>query len=68
MSDGVIMADEPTAKLDRATASIVHRALVDAAARRLVIVASHDDELIKLADRHHILRVRENRPAEAAAA
>ena len=46
-----VIADEPTAKLDPATADAVRRALLDMANSRLVIVASHDPKLIALADR-----------------
>ncbi|WP_081925416.1 ATP-binding cassette domain-containing protein [Bosea sp. UNC402CLCol] len=51
VSQRTVIADEPTAKLDPATADAVRRALLDMANSRLVIVASHDPELIALADR-----------------
>ena len=44
------IADEPTAKLDRHTASAVRRALVGMARTRLVVVATHDSELASAAD------------------
>jgi ABC-type transport system involved in cytochrome bd biosynthesis fused ATPase/permease subunit len=44
-----VFADEPTAKLDRATAILVRRALADMAAERLVVAATHDSELIHMA-------------------
>jgi ABC-type transport system involved in cytochrome bd biosynthesis fused ATPase/permease subunit len=44
-----VFADEPTAKLDRATAILVRRALADMAANRLVVAATHDSELIRMA-------------------
>jgi ATP-binding cassette subfamily C protein len=56
LSGGVILADEPTAKLDSATAKLVRQVLVDMAKRRLVIVATHDARLIEAASRHHVLR------------
>lgn len=52
LGEGWVMADEPTAKLDRATAGRVREALRDIARTRLVTVASHDPALIALADRH----------------
>ncbi|MBI1200998.1 MAG: ATP-binding cassette domain-containing protein [Rhodopseudomonas sp.] len=57
LSDRVVLADEPTAKLDPATARLVRDALEEAAKQRLVIVATHDDALIKAADRNVILRL-----------
>ncbi|MEO9340383.1 ATP-binding cassette domain-containing protein [Mesorhizobium sp. SB112] len=47
----VIIADEPTAKLDYRTAAVIRKALRDLAGTRLVLVATHDRELIALADR-----------------
>jgi ABC-type transport system involved in cytochrome bd biosynthesis fused ATPase/permease subunit len=55
LSGGVVLADEPTAKLDARTAKLVRRVLIDVAARRLVIVATHDEQLIEAASRHHEL-------------
>ncbi|MCT4496111.1 ABC transporter, partial [Bosea minatitlanensis] len=52
LSRRIVVADEPTAKLDAATAAAVRRALGDMAKTRLVIVASHDPALIALADRN----------------
>ena len=49
LADGVILADEPTAKLDAASAARVRRGLTAAARDRLVVVATHDEELIRLA-------------------
>lgn len=51
LSDGTVVADEPTAKLDPRTAQAVRLALRDVAQRRLVVVASHDPALVALADR-----------------
>ena len=51
VSERPVIADEPTAKLDPATAKAVRGALLDMAKSRLVIVASHDPALIALADR-----------------
>jgi ATP-binding cassette subfamily C protein CydD len=39
---GLVLADEPTARLDRATASQVMAALLELAAGRTLIVATHD--------------------------
>jgi ATP-binding cassette, subfamily C, bacterial CydD len=59
MSDGVVLADEPTAKLDPATARLVRTILTEAASRgRLVIVATHDRQLIEAASQHHVLQLR----------
>lgn len=57
LSGGVVLADEPTAKLDPQTAKLVRQMLIDIAKRRLVIVATHDERLIEAAGRHHVLRV-----------
>jgi putative ABC transport system ATP-binding protein len=47
----VVLVDEPTAELDRATAALVLDALRAAAdAGATVVVATHDDDLIALAD------------------
>lgn len=56
LTDRVVLADEPTAKLDAATAGLVRGALVDVARERLVIVATHDLALIEAAERHIALR------------
>ena len=55
LSSGPVLADEPTAKLDPRTAELVRQVLIEMAARRLVIVATHDEQLIASADRHHAL-------------
>ena len=65
IAPGVVFADEPTAKLDSATASLVRQALTDIAHRRLVLVATHDERLIAAADRHHVLSL-PKQPAIAA--
>lgn len=67
LSDRVVFADEPTAKLDSVTAMLVREVLVDIAGQRLVIVATHDSCLIEAADRHVQLHLR-SRDREAAAA
>ena len=56
LSGGVVLADEPTAKLDPQTAKLVRQVLIEVARRRLVIVATHDEQLIDVAIRHHVLR------------
>jgi ATP-binding cassette subfamily C protein len=56
LSGGVVLADEPTAKLDPQTAKLVRQVLTDIAKRRLVIVATHDERLIEAASRQHVLR------------
>jgi ABC-type transport system involved in cytochrome bd biosynthesis fused ATPase/permease subunit len=56
LSSGVVFADEPTAKLDSRTAKLIRQVLTDAAKRRLVIVATHDQQLIEAASQHFSLR------------
>ena len=56
LSGGVVLADEPTAKLDPQTAQLVREVLTDMAKRRLIIVATHDERLIEAASQHHVLR------------
>ncbi len=46
-----IVADEPTAKLDHRTSTMIRSALRDMAATRLVLLATHDRDLIAFADR-----------------
>jgi ABC-type transport system involved in cytochrome bd biosynthesis fused ATPase/permease subunit len=57
LSDGVVLADEPTAKLDAETAKLVREVLSEVASARLVIVATHDKALIAAADHHHVLEL-----------
>ena len=45
LSGKVIVADEPTAKLDAKTSALVRQALFEVARARLVVVATHDGEL-----------------------
>jgi ABC-type transport system involved in cytochrome bd biosynthesis fused ATPase/permease subunit len=59
LSGGVVLADEPTAKLDPQTAKLVRQVLTEVAGQRLVVVATHDEGLIEAASRHHILRPQE---------
>ncbi len=56
LSRRVVLADEPTAKLDPQTAILVRQVLTEVATQRLVIVATHDDQLIDVAVRHQVLR------------
>jgi ABC-type transport system involved in cytochrome bd biosynthesis fused ATPase/permease subunit len=56
LSSGVVLADEPTAKLDPQTAELIRQVLTEVAKRRLVIVATHDQQLIEAASRHLSLR------------
>jgi ATP-binding cassette subfamily C protein len=51
LTDRVVIADEPTAKLDAATAALIRDALRAMAASRLVVVATHDPALAEHADR-----------------
>lgn len=61
----VILADEPTAKLDDRSAAAVRAALMRAAKGALVIVATHDPDLVAAADR--TLRLGDGPAAEVAA-
>jgi ATP-binding cassette subfamily C protein len=45
LSDGAILADEPTSKLDSRTAALVRGTLEAMARSRLVVVATHDPAL-----------------------
>jgi ATP-binding cassette subfamily C protein len=58
LSDRIVFADEPTAKLDSVTAALVHEVLADIARLRLVVVATHDRRLIQMADRELRLHLR----------
>ena len=52
----VLIADEPTGELDTATGADVLELLTDVASDRAVLVASHDDETLAVADRVVSLR------------
>jgi ABC-type transport system involved in cytochrome bd biosynthesis fused ATPase/permease subunit len=67
LSAGVVLADEPTAKLDPRTAKLVRQVLVEVAGQRLVIVATHDQQLIEAASQHHVLQPK-SRAEQAVAA
>lgn len=67
LSDRTVLADEPTAKLDAASARLVRKMLREMASRRLVVVATHDEELIALADIHQPVPSNLNREQAAAA-
>jgi ABC-type transport system involved in cytochrome bd biosynthesis fused ATPase/permease subunit len=67
LSDGVVLADEPTAKLDSPTAKLVRQVLTEVAKRRLVIVATHDQQLIEAASRHYSLQSQPQTEQAAAA-
>ncbi|MFP5078348.1 ATP-binding cassette domain-containing protein [Rhizobium sp. YIM 134829] len=51
LGQGPVLADEPTAKLDPATAALVRTAIKHMARRRLILVATHDPVLIAEAAR-----------------
>jgi ATP-binding cassette subfamily C protein len=50
LSGRTVLADEPTAKLDRQTAEAVRRMLLAISRSRLVVVATHDRDLAATAD------------------
>ncbi|MFM7235380.1 MAG: hypothetical protein ACKOYK_01185 [Cyanobium sp.] len=56
--------DEPTAFLDAESAGRVRAILLERSRRRLVLVSTHDPELIRLADRVVRLEARDRRAAE----
>ena len=51
LADGAVFADEPTAKLDAVSAALVRDGLRAMASSRLVVVATHDPALMRLAAR-----------------
>lgn len=51
LGDRAVVADEPTAKLDPANARRIRAALSEIGRSRLVVVATHDRELARIADR-----------------
>ena len=55
--------DEPTAFLDETSAQMVRQIIFERMKKRLVLVSTHDQELIKLADRVVILKA----PSEVSA-
>jgi putative ABC transport system ATP-binding protein len=60
----LVIADEPTANLDYVQAEVVLRLLRDLAAPgRTVVIATHDERILPLADR--VIRLTAGRPAEA---
>ena len=50
LSGRTVLADEPTAKLDRAAAEAVRRMLIEISGTRLVVVATHDRDLAAAAE------------------
>jgi ATP-binding cassette subfamily C protein len=50
LSGRTVLADEPTAKLDRETAEAVRSVLLEISRARLVVVATHDRDLTAAAD------------------
>ncbi len=65
LSDGAILADEPTSKLDSHTAALVRGTLQNMARSRLVVVATHD---LLLAGRANLtIDLTGTRPLEVAA-
>ena len=67
LSDRVVLADEPTAKLDLETAERVRQVLRMVARHRLVIVATHDEALIHAARDHDVVDLRARRAKAIAA-
>lgn len=46
----LILADEPTGQLDRATSLAVARTMLDASRSRTLIIVTHDDEVAQMCD------------------
>jgi len=63
-----VLADEPTGELDTATGDEILALLSDLADDRAVVVSSHDEQVMAVADRVVTLRdgrvIDERRPAE----
>jgi ABC-type lipoprotein export system ATPase subunit len=53
----LLIADEPTASLDRNSAAVVGRAIISASVDRSLLIATHDAELAALADKQYALSV-----------
>ncbi len=62
-----VMADEPTAKLDPENAARIRLVLKHMATRRQVVVATHDPQLLRLADKKFELRAANDSASEIAA-
>lgn len=54
----VIFADEPSGNLDRENSKIIHKMLLDFSKKqhKLLIIATHDEELADLCDKKYILQ------------
>ena len=65
LSNGAILADEPTSKLDLHTAALVRGTLEDMARSRLVVVTTHDPALAGRANL--TIDLTGNKPFEVAA-
>ena len=48
----VVLLDEPTARLDEASAALVHEVVLELAQRRCVVAVTHRPELVAMADQH----------------
>lgn len=60
-SNAIIILDEPTSGLDRTIAASVIQSILEKAKDNLIIIATHDDNLIKFADTvFHLKRVASN--------
>lgn len=57
----IILLDEPTAKLDKQSRDLILQCLVELKSKRILVVASHDPALIKMAD--HQLSLDKNQGA-----
>ena len=55
----LVLADEPTGELDASTGMSVLKTMINVASDRAVVIASHDDAALKVADR--VLRLRDGR-------
>jgi ABC-type multidrug transport system fused ATPase/permease subunit len=57
---GILILDEPTSALDHASEQLVQEALFDATAHRTVVMVSHDEKALAMAD--HVVTLMPYRP------
>jgi ATP-binding cassette subfamily C protein LapB len=57
---GILILDEPTSALDHASEQLVQAALFDATAHRTVVMVSHDEKALTMAD--HVVTLMPYRP------
>lgn len=60
----LVLADEPTANLDSATAALVLQSLGDIVANRTAVIVTHEPDVLEIADR--VVQMRDGRLADEA--